>query len=149
MLLKSLCPLLALAAAALPLAPAAMAQDGGYGGYGLGPSDEEVIVTAPPPRAFREEWGSGPRTIDLPPEKVSLSKIVHYEDLDLATWQGAAELRHRVRAAARHVCHDLSDAYPFYRLTTSEPCYRDAVSNGLVRADEAISAAQTDYWYRY
>ena len=58
-------------------------------------------------------------------------------------------LRARVREAARHVCRHLAEAYPFQRLSTSPSCYRETVENGLLRADEAINAAQDDYLYGY
>jgi UrcA family protein len=134
-------------AGALLAVPAA-AQDYGYGAVVYGPpADEEVIVTAPP-SVFREQ-GSGLRSLTLPPEKVSLSRAVHYGDLDLASWQGANELRHRVVATAQQVCGELRDAYPFERLSTSNSCFRDAMENGLLRADEAIADAQFRYGYRY
>lgn len=149
------------AAATLILAAPVMAQsygpydDGAYRAppveYVTGPS-EEVIVTAPNLR-FREENGSGARSLDLPPEKVSLSKAVSYRDLDLTTWDGAGRLRDRVVRAAHHVCAQLRDAYPFEQISTSNRCYRDAVDNALVRADEAIATARQlalyDYDYDY
>lgn len=138
------------AAALLFAAPALVsAQDyGPYGdgAYGAGPS-EEVIITAPRLR-FREE-GSGPRSLDLPPAKVSLSKVVSYRDLDLTTWDGADRLRGRVVRAAHGVCAQLRDAYPFEQLSTGTRCYRDAVNNGLVRADEAIATARQLAFYDY
>jgi UrcA family protein len=141
-----------LAGAAGLLLAAAPASAQSYGPYNeapyAGPADEEVIVTAPRERRFREQW-SGTRPLDFPPERVSLSRSVRFDDLDLSTWQGAGELRRRVRHAARAVCGDLREAYPFQRLTTSTPCYRDAVEDGLVRADEAISGARLAIVYRY
>src|SRR6476646_10806949 len=123
----------------------AIAQD--YGSYGptaySGPP-EEVIVIAPRER-FREQGGS----LNLPPERVSLSTRVRYDDLDLLSWDGAQTLRFRVREAARHVCRHLAEAYPFQRLSSSPGCYREAVENGLLRADEAINAAQDDFLYGY
>jgi UrcA family protein len=137
------------AAAVLLCAAPALAQDYGPGEQGLyaaGPS-EEVIVTAPR-QHFREE-GSGPRSLDLPPEKVSLSRAVHFGDLDLTTWDGADRLRTRVVRAARQVCGQLRDAYPFEQLSTGTRCYREAVQNALVRADEAISAARQNAFLDY
>lgn len=149
--------LLSGAAAALFVATPVFAQD--YGSYddgayppptveyAAGPS-EEVIVVAPRTR-FREENGSGPRSLDLPPQKVSLSKVVSYRDLDLTTWDGADRLRARVVRAAHHVCAQLRDAYPFEQISTSNRCYRDAVDTALVRADEAIATARQVAYYGY
>lgn len=121
-------------------ATAASAQSyGGYSSYAAAPANEEVIVTAP--RLHFREQGSGLRALDFPPEKVSLSTTVRFDDLDLTSWQGVSELRRRVRHAARAVCGELYEAYPFERLTTSTPCYRDAVENGLLRADSAAREA--------
>jgi UrcA family protein len=105
---------------------------------------EDVIVVAPR-MPFREQGGS----LDLPPDRVSLSMHVRYDDLDLASQQGAYELRARVRHAAHHVCRQLAEAYPFQRLSTSNTCYRDAVENGLLRADQAINTAVDRYFYGY
>jgi UrcA family protein len=113
------------------------------GAYGEPP--EDIIVTAPREPAFREE-GSGTRGIELPPSKVSLASHVRYDDLDLTTWDGANELRWRVRQAARHVCGTLRDAYPVYQVPGTR-CYKDAVQTGLVHADEVITIARQNLWY--
>jgi UrcA family protein len=140
--------LLAGAAGLLFLAAPALAQD-----YGPPPDDayasappDEVIVQAPRLR-FRSEQ-SGPSSLDLPPEKVSLSTAVRYDDLDLASWQGARELRYRVHVAAHRVCGQLAEAFPVYQLNGTR-CYRDALQNGLVRADEAIATARQNFVYGY
>jgi UrcA family protein len=117
-----------------------------YGAYG--PPTEEVIVTAPPPPAFQEEY-SGRQSLTMPPEKVSLSQAVRYDDLDLRTGQGAHELRRRVVHAARAVCGTLREAYPFHQLTSAQRCYPEAMRSGLVRANEAISDARESYAYGY
>ena len=123
------CALLAVAAGLLLGAGPAAAQ--GYGGYGptaySGPP-EEVIVIAPRER-FREQGGS----LDIPPDKVSLSTRVRYDDLDLLSWDGAQALRARVREAARHVCRHLAEAYPFQRLSTS---LKKRPSSGLTPSTE-------------
>lgn len=125
-------------------ASAATAQDYGYGPVAYSGPPETVIVTAPRDR-FREQGGS----LDIPPDRVSLSVPVRYDDLDLLTWDGAQTLRLRVTDAARHVCRRLAEAYPFHRLSTDRGCYRQARENALLRADEAINAAQDDFLYRY
>ncbi|HEX3652638.1 MAG TPA: UrcA family protein [Rhizomicrobium sp.] len=115
--------------------------------YGYGPT-EEVIVTAPPPAAFQEEY-SGRQSLTMPPEKVSLSQAVRYDDLDLTTGQGAHELRRRVVHAAREVCGTLREAYPFHQLTSARRCYPEAVRTALVHANEAINDARESYAYGY
>jgi UrcA family protein len=128
-------------------ATAAPAQDYGPppGAYPEPP--ESVIVTAPRRPYFREE-GSGPRLVNMPPEKISLSMDVRYDDLDLVSWGGARELRWRVSEAAHQVCGQLREAYPFRQLQGTR-CYRDALENGLIRANEAISTARHYAWYGY
>lgn len=137
----------AAAAALLAAASPASAQPyGAAGTYATPP--EEVIVTAPRPHAqFREEGGGGLRSMDVPPEKVSLTTHVRYDDLDLLSPEGAHELRARVRAAAHGVCRDLAEAYPFYRIANSPSCYREAVDSALVHANEVISNARAVHYY--
>jgi UrcA family protein len=140
---------IALAAAGLGVgATAALAQDYGPpppGAYVAPP--EDVIVVAPHVPRFREE-GSGPRLVNMPPEKISLSTNVRYDDLDLVSGGGARELRWRVSEAAHHVCGELREAYPLRQLQGTR-CYRDALENGLIRANEAIATARHYAWYGY
>jgi len=136
-------PHLSLLAAAAGLALAAspaMAQGYAYGAPAYGPT-EEVIVTAPP--ILRGEGGN----LDVP-GRASMSIPVRYDDLDLATGSGARALRHRVRLAARDVCAQLAAAYPVHQLNGTS-CIRDAMNNGLVRADAAIHDARLSYYYDY
>src|SRR4051794_40915240 len=137
----------AAAAALFTVASPVSAQPyGAYETYSAPP--EEVIVTAPRPHAqFREEGGGGLRSMDVPPEKVSLTTHVRYDDLDLLSPEGAHELRLRVRAAAHGVCHDLAEAYPFYRIANSESCYREAVDRALVHANEVIGNVRAVHYY--
>jgi UrcA family protein len=129
--------LLAGAFGAVLAASPAFAQD--VSGYGYGQSDE-IVVTAP---HFHAETSP----LNGPIEKVSLSNAVRYDDLDLRTWQGARTLKWRVRMEARNICRTLADAYPVERAVGTS-CYKDAVENGTVRADEAIMAARDNYGYR-
>lgn len=125
------------AGAALALAaPAARAQDNYDQQYGPGyyGPNEDVEVIAP---RFHEQS----RKLNGPLEKVSLSTRVRYSDLDLADWRDAQELRYRVRSAAHDMCAQLADAYPVYQLNGTS-CIRDAVRDGLVRADRAIKEAR-------
>ena len=121
-------------AAGLGFALPAVAQS--YGAYG---PPEEVTVTAPPLR------GESTR-LNGPLEKVSLSVVVPYSDLDLVTRRGALTLRARVRDAAYQTCAQLAQAYPVYELQGTS-CIKTAMQNGLVRADEAIGTARQEYRY--
>jgi UrcA family protein len=103
---------------------------------GYGP--EQVQVTAP---HFRAQ--STP--LNGPLERVSLSVPVRYDDLDLRTYSGARALRVRVRDAAWQVCGRLAQAYPVRQMPGTS-CYRTALHNALLRADEAVNTAR-DYRY--
>jgi UrcA family protein len=124
----------ALIAAALGFAASpALAQDYGYS------DGENIIVTAP---RFHEE-GNPMRAV---PEKVSLSTQVRYDDLDLRSWRGERTLRWRVRDAAQDVCTQLAQAYPL-RQAPGTSCYRKALQNGMIRANEAIRDARDRRYY--
>lgn len=133
-------------AAGVVLAGAGTAMAQGYGPYDApsyaGPT-ENVIVTAP---RFHED--NGPRPLDMPPARISLSTSVPVGDLDLTTWQGAHELHMRIRHAARYVCGELRDAYPLHQLPGTS-CFRDALQSGMVRADEEITNARYEAWENY
>jgi UrcA family protein len=101
-------------------------------------SSEEIIVTAPPPNIRVERFG---RASSLPPSKVSLTDHIRYSDLDLTTAGGATELRARIRHAARHVCNELRDAYPFQQVAGTD-CYKDAARDGLGRVDNIVATAR-------
>jgi len=106
--------------------------------YSNGPT-ETVIVTAP-----RLHTDSTP--LNGPPERVSLSIPVRYDDLDLLTRAGARELRARVWRTAQEVCDRLADAYPVYVLSTDRPCLRTTYENAMVQAYGAINNARVNYW---
>jgi UrcA family protein len=113
----------------------------GYqGGQYQGEPSENVYVTVP---RFRGEQ----TPLNAPPGKVSLSTAVRYDDIDLRTRQGARKLRLRVRDAARDMCARLYDAYPFQQATGTS-CYKTALEDALVHANEAIGDARRD-WRRY
>jgi len=128
-------------AGALVFCGAAVAQDYGYDqpvAY-----DEQVPVIGQ-----RIHVEPGARFGDVP-EKLSASSYVRYDDLDLTTRDGAAELRFRVREAARDICRGLIDAYPVHTIQ-GQNCYKDAADSGLVQANEAISQARHEArYYRY
>ena len=102
---------------------------------------ESVIVTAP---RFHVEGGTRVNTL---PESFSLSTQVRYDDLDLRSDRDAHILHLRVRDAARDVCAQVADAFPVHQLAGTS-CYRTALRDGLVRADEAITDARMPDYYR-
>lgn len=93
---RGLCFALA-SSAALLVSPAVFAQ--------VANVPEEIIVIAPP-HADRSA------TRGVPSEHVTLAQSVAYDDLDLTTPAGSAELDKRVAAAARSACERLSQRYP-------------------------------------
>ncbi len=126
-----------LAAGALTLfATSANAQEYGDNGattYQDG-SDENIEVTVPPYRPQHDELGA-------PYRYLSLSKQVHFEDLDLRTEDGAQALRTRVRYTAGQLCRQLDARYPT-TAPNSPPCYTNAVADAMQQADIAISDAR-------
>jgi len=108
--------------------------------YQGGPN-EEVIVVAPD-YYYHRPYPSN--QLGRPPEPTTLSQSVGYSDLDLATSEGAHELRARVRDAAHDICAELAGRYPV-RMANSEPCYKKAVESGMNRANSAIYQARYDY----
>jgi len=108
------------------------------GAYGSGPT-ETVIVAAPRLHIERTP-------LNGPPERVSLSIPVRYDDLNLLTRRGARELRVRVWRTAHEICDRIADAYPVYELSTDRPCVRTAYENAMVQAYGAIGNARVNYW---
>jgi UrcA family protein len=78
--------------------------------------------------------------LNAPPGRVSASIAVRYDDLDLRSHRDALELRLRVRDAARDVCTHLAEAYPVYEAPGTS-CYKTALQDAMVRANEAIDNA--------
>lgn len=99
----------------------------------------DIIVSAP-------RFQAAPQRLNGPWEKVSLSTRVRYDDLDLRSWRGARELKLRVRDAAQDTCMRLAEAYPVYQQSGTS-CYKTALQNGEIRANEAIRDARSRIYY--
>jgi UrcA family protein len=99
-----------------------------------GPAAGEQIIVTPPDYHFDR---SGRGTLN----KITLSRAVAYDDLDLGDPRDARVLRHRVVEAAQEVCAELRDTFP-YREQPGEKCFNAAYRNALVRADAAIRNAR-------
>jgi UrcA family protein len=116
------------AATALAIAAPAAAQPF------AGPT-EEVIVHAPPYQ------GQQRSEIGAPIDDVSLSREVHFDDLDLRTSWGQDTLRDRVRRTAMSLCQDLENRYPV-TADGSPPCFRTAYDDAMGQAETAIRNAR-------
>lgn len=129
-------------ASAIGLGLAISASDASAQGYGYGPppapyateQPDSVIVVAP---RYRNDHNH----LNVPPENVSLSQAVRYDDLDLRSRGGARELRRRVRIVADQVCGQLIDQYPV-GVDPDSTCYRNAVAEARPRVDAAIQTAR-------
>jgi UrcA family protein len=93
-----------------------------------------VIVTAP---RYRHDHNY----LNTPPENVSLSLPVRYDDLNLRTREGVRELHRRVHIVAGQVCGQLIDMYPV-GVDSDATCYRNAVAEAMPRVDAAIQTAR-------
>jgi UrcA family protein len=67
-----------------------------------------------------------------------LSTMVHYQDLDLTTDAGRAELQHRVRIEARTLC----DQGPELAGTSGRTCENEAMASAAQMERQVIAAAQ-------
>lgn len=74
-------------------------------------------------------------------ENVTVSVRVPTSDLDLGNPQGVRRLRHRIVAAARHVCRDADDDYAFM-LSARNRCRRDAIADAEPQMRYAIELAR-------
>jgi UrcA family protein len=70
----------------------------------------------------------------------SLTKIVHYGDLNLDSEQGAQALYARLRSAARQVCSPLESA-EMSRQRQWEKCFNNAVANAVGQVDKTMLSA--------
>ena len=98
---------------------------------------EEVHVTSQHEPGVRDEFRSMLKT-------VSLSQAVRYDDLNLATRQGAHRLRVRVRRTAHELCRELKYRYPI-TVDMTPRCYSRAVDHAMDQADAAIDNARDRY----
>jgi|ERR1700679_419321 UrcA family protein len=104
--------------------------------------DETVTVIAPRLKADRT-------LLNAPPERVSLSRPIHYTTQDLLDPVRAQTLRWNVWRTAHDVCQQLDGAYPVYRMPMSPTCFRDAYNNAIVKINARIAGARLAYWYGY
>ena len=98
--------------------------------------NENVEITVPHYGQPRSELGA-------PNVRVSLSREVRFDDLDLRTRHGVRILRARIQLTARLLCRDLDERYPV-TADDSPPCYKNAVDDALYRADRTIAGVRGD-----
>ena len=96
---------------------------------------EDLTVRAAPRSLGRSS------TTGAPIRLVSVSRVVTYRDLDLATPWGARELESRIKQAARSACREIDVFHPI-ATSDSPPCYRAAVEDALAQAQIAVEDAQ-------
>ncbi len=101
---------------------------------------EKVVIVAARNRIERSRFGGKVRN-------VSLSRVVRFDDLDLSTSWGRAELRTRVRVMAGNLCSQLARRYPI-EASRGSPCYREALDKAMRRAEDVIADSRYDYWRR-
>lgn len=125
--------LAAIAGAAIVAASAAVAQD-----YDRDRDSTTETIRVYAPRHFTVDRRPG----NGPVQKISLSRSVRFDDLDLRTGSGARELRARVSAAASEVCTQLADVSRVPEQPGTS-CFKEAKQDALVRADAAIRDARS------
>jgi UrcA family protein len=71
-------------------------------------------------------------------QKMSLEGPVRYDDLDLRTDGGVAELRSRIAQESADICGHLAQLYPVYAAAGTS-CVKDAIDDANVRANRVIT----------
>jgi UrcA family protein len=105
-----------------------------------------VVFAAEPLKSVTIEAGALTKTpistsaTGVPLEQVTLTRHVSYEDLDLSTVAGAAELRRRVNATANAACKQLEELYPA-QIRNHRECTKAAIAGASRQVEEAIAAA--------
>jgi len=100
---------------------------------------ETITVTAP--RTVRQTIVSGySASTHAPIEETTIARTVDYSDLNLSRGKDAAELKARVRTAARDLCAELDKIYPFEGKDPN--CVGESYAKALVHVDAAIAEAE-------
>jgi len=96
----------------------------------------EVKVAADKPIVTQGRTPAGQRV-----EMVTLSRVVNYADINIATASGAAVLKQRVSDNAKAVCEDIAKLYPLPPSGT-ELCIEKAMKAATPQVQAAIDAAE-------
>ncbi len=71
-------------------------------------------------------------------EGVARSVVVHFGDLDTASWSGAAALYTRLNRAAHEVCQELEPHGQLLLRRLYSSCLEFAISNAVVAVDRPV-----------
>ncbi len=66
------------------------------------------------------------------------SVVVHFGDLDTATWSGAATLYARLNGAAHEVCQDLEPRGQLPLRRVYKSCLQSAIANAVLAVDRPV-----------
>jgi UrcA family protein len=86
---------------------------------------------------------AGRTGVEAPVDQVTLTHLVSYEDLNLATQTGAEELGRRVAETARFACEQLERLYPRQSESIAR-CTRQAIEDTDTQVSAAIEAADRE-----
>jgi UrcA family protein len=79
-----------------------------------------------------------------PIDRYTFTTPVSYDNLDLSTPAGVAELKKRVAEAAKEGCNELQQvAAPMDLVADDETCVQASTAEGMVKARAAIAAAKS------
>jgi UrcA family protein len=123
---------LALAVVSLTALAALPAKAQPYDPYDTGYASGEIVVQ--PPRTL------GRSAIGAPIRLVTAQRVVRFDDLDLASYDGRQALRHRIQRAARDACDYLDARYPITD-ENSPDCYSTAVRDAMMQAEDLTGYA--------
>jgi UrcA family protein len=79
-----------------------------------------------------------------PIDRYTFTTPVNFDNLDLTTPAGVAQLKKRVAEAAREGCNELQQvAAPMDLLADDQTCVQESTAEGMVKARAAIAAAKS------
>jgi UrcA family protein len=79
-----------------------------------------------------------------PIDRYTFTTPVNFDNLDLSTPAGVAQLKKRVAEAAREGCDELQQvAAPMDLLDDDQTCVQESTAEGMVKARAAIAAAKS------
>jgi len=109
-------------------------------GQAVAQPSSEVVVIAP----HRVTHQSGQSFHGYQSERVTLTRLVGYGDLDLTTQSGVAVLQARITETAKQSCAQLDTLYPADKELydpANVHCVSDAVDGSMTQAKQIIAAA--------